>query len=86
MKRWNKVLSIIAGAFLIVTVVCGIKVMKNEPQESITIIGGADGPTSIFLAGNLDGGGVTFTVIGSISLVISSVLIVYVVRNRRNKE
>ena len=47
------VLLMIAGVFIYNHV--KISVNRNEQENAITIIGGADGPTSVFLAGKLGG-------------------------------
>lgn len=47
------VLLMLAGVFIYNHV--KISVNRNEQENAITIIGGADGPTSVFLAGKLGG-------------------------------
>lgn len=51
---------IIAGAAAVIVVAAGVIVKQHvtvsQDGSSIAIIGGADGPTSIFLAGKLSGG------------------------------
>ena len=58
MKKVTKF--IIAGAAAVIVVAAGVIVKQHvtvsQDGSSITIIGGADGPTSIFLAGTLSGG------------------------------
>lgn len=58
MKKRTKLL--IAGIVVGVIIVSGIAVTQfisvNQMVTAISIIGGADGPTSIFLAGKLPGG------------------------------
>ena len=58
MKKVTKF--IIAGAAAVIVVAAGVIVKQHvtvsQDGSSITIIGGANGPTSIFLAGKLSGG------------------------------
>ena len=49
--------------------------MKSQTNASLAIIGGADGPTSIFLAGTLgDGFLIIATLVGLILLTVGLVL------------
>lgn len=67
----------ILGAILAVIGMIG----KEKEQMSVAIIGGADGPTSIFLAGKV-GGGISsvFVTIGVLLLVMA---ILWYVKQRR---
>lgn len=60
MKKRYRVLVICAAAVLIVgVIICNrvkVSVDKNGNGTAVTIIGGTDGPTSVFLAGKLGGG------------------------------
>ena len=49
----KKRLGIIAGILGIVLAVIGI-VLKQKENTAVSVIGGADGPTSIFIAGKLN--------------------------------
>lgn len=55
MKKVSKIGMYISGAFAIVGVVLSANVFWGDSHENkaITIIGGADGPTSIYLAGSI---------------------------------
>lgn len=50
----KKRLGIIAGILGIVLAVIGI-VLKQKENAAVSVIGGADGPTSIYIAGKLNG-------------------------------
>lgn len=67
----------ILGAILAVIGMIG----KEKDQMSVAIIGGADGPTSIFLAGKV-GGGISsvFVTVGVLLLVMA---ILWYVKQRR---
>lgn len=67
----------ILGAILAVIGMIG----KEKEQMSVAIIGGADGPTSIFLAGKV-GGGISsvFVTVGVLLLVMA---ILWYVKQRR---
>ena len=60
MKKRYWILGIGAAAILIVGAIfynrVKVSVDKNEDGAAVTIIGGTDGPTSVFLAGKLKGG------------------------------
>lgn len=76
MKKW---LGLIAG------IICGMIVYvivdaKMNEQYAISIIGGADGPTSIWIAGRV-GGGDVFLALAATAAVI--VLIVCLVRRKK---
>ncbi|MDO5406289.1 MAG: oxaloacetate decarboxylase [Eubacteriales bacterium] len=67
MKKWTAVLAGLAGAAL---VIAGI-IMKIRKMASIAIIGGADGPTSVFLAGKVGGGfSISVIAVGIVLLLI----------------
>ena len=67
MKKVISIVGIIVGAFVIVCnvapmIIGAILRMQISNSSSIGIIGGADGPTSIFIAGRIGSG----TVIGEL--------------------
>ena len=55
-KKIAMILGVIGIGTIAVCVVGGVYVFRNQNALSFSIIGGADGPTSIFLAGKLPGG------------------------------
>lgn len=62
-------------AMLIILLVMGFVTIKKQTDASLAIIGGADGPTAIFLAGKLgDGFLVSVVLFGIILLVFGVVL------------
>lgn len=48
----KKILGIVAGVVGIISVIVGVALKMNN--NAITIIGGVDGPTSVFVAGKLN--------------------------------
>ena len=58
----KKRLGIIAGILGIVLAVIGI-VLKQKENTAVSVIGGADGPTSIFIAGKLNGDNFIFMIV-----------------------
>lgn len=50
----KKILGIVAGIVGIISVIVGVALKMNN--NAIAIIGGADGPTSVFVAGKLKNG------------------------------
>ena len=70
----KKRLGIIAGILGIVLAVIGI-VLKQKENTAVSVIGGADGPTSIFIAGKLNGDNFIFMiVVGIILLILAGVM------------
>ena len=52
-------------------------ILKVKGQISVSVIGGADGPTSVFLAGKVvDNSAVTGIIAGIVSLVVGIFMIV----------
>ena len=67
MKKWTAVLAGLAGAALVIT---GL-IIKIRKMASIAIIGGADGPTSVFLAGKVGSGfSISVIAVGIVLLLI----------------
>ena len=67
-------MGIIAGILGIVLAVICI-VLKQKENAAVSVIGGADGPTSIYIAGKLNGDNFVFLiVIGIILLVLAGIL------------
>lgn len=77
MKKFGAILTGIIGIFLLIE---GI-VSKVKKAVAFSIIGGADGPTSVFLAGNLGADlSIGMIVIGVILVAIMIILL------RKNKK
>ena len=70
----KKRLGIIAGILGIVLAVIGIVLKENT---AVSVIGGADGPTSIFIAGKLNGDNFIFMIVVGIILLILAGVIFY---------
>ena len=70
----KKKIMVIIGLLVMLTVIFAV-IVVNERNASLAIIGGADGPTTIFLAGTL-GNGVLFAAIlfGLIFLTLGIIL------------
>ena len=66
---------IIAIMIGVITVIIGM-IQRNKASASISIIGGADGPTSIFLAGKIGGAPAMIGIVIGILLLIIGVLLV----------
>lgn len=71
----KKRLGIIAGILGIVLAVIGI-VLKQKENTAVSVIGGADGPTS-FIAGKLNGDNFIFMIVVGIILLILAGVIFY---------
>ena len=61
MKKVVSVISIIAGGLLLLSVIAPMiigAILASQPAGSVGIIGGADGPTAVFVVGTIGTGGV----------------------------
>ena len=71
----KKILGIVLSVIGIVTVIVTV-ILKLKRQMSISIIGGADGPTSVFVAGKVGNtSAVAGVIVGILLLVIGFFLI-----------
>ena len=70
----KKIVAVIIAAIGILLAVFGVIAKKRE-AATIGIIGGADGPTAIFVAGKIDGGGIAGILLILAGLVIAGILI-----------
>ena len=85
MKRKIAVVLGIAGILL---TIIGILIDKMEQAAAISIIGGADGPTSVFVAGKVGTsgfGGIFAAGIGIILIVIAVIKVISGRKNHQNK-
>ena len=70
----KKRLGIIAGILGIVLAVIGI-VLKQKENTAVSVIGGADGPTSIFIAGKLNGDNFIFPFFSFIFMIVVGIIL-----------
>ncbi|MDE6213687.1 MAG: LPXTG cell wall anchor domain-containing protein [Lachnospiraceae bacterium] len=75
----KKMLGIGLSVIGIVTVIV-VVILKLKRQMSISIIGGADGPTSVFIAGKV---GNTSAVAGVLVGIVLLVIGVFMIRKKR---
>lgn len=69
----KKVIAFIVAALGILIAAIGIH-MKSKAAVAVSIIGGADGPTSIFLAGKIGDGFILGTILLGIVLAVVGVI------------
>lgn len=69
----KKIIAIILAVIGVILLLIG-PIIKVKNQMAISIIGGADGPTSIFLAGTLGDGISLFFLAGGIAFVVAAVI------------
>ena len=81
MKRIAGIVFIAAG---LLTALAGI-IIKTNMASDIAIIGGADGPTSIFIAGRIGYPVYGTLIVGSILLITGLVLVLMKRKNRKDK-
>ena len=75
----KKILGIVAGIVGIISVIVGVALKMNN--NAIAIIGGADGPTSVFVAGKLNS--VLVSILIAIGVVMLIVAIIFYLKRKR---
>ncbi len=77
MKKVTGVVAVIGGILGAILLGSGIFTWLNKGAAAVSIIGGADGPTSVFLAGkvgrNFSGG---LTIVGGALLVVCAIYMI----------
>lgn len=76
----KKILGIVAGVVGIISVIVGVALKMNN--NAIAIIGGVDGPTSLFVAGKLNSVLVSILLI-AIGVVMLIVAIIFYLKRKR---
>lgn len=71
----KKVVGVILAAIGIVMFVLGVA-LKVKGKMSLSIIGGADGPTSIFVAGKVGSSSVIIEMIAGIVLLAAGIFVI----------
>lgn len=73
MKKFLSIISIIAGGLVLLGVaippIVGAVLKEQTAASSVGIIGGADGPTAIFLAGTIGVGSVIVEIVIGVLLI-----------------
>ena len=69
----KKIIAIISTVIGVILLLIGA-VIKVKKHMAISVIGGADGPTSVFLAGTLGDGVSLFFLTGGIAFVVAAVI------------
>ena len=73
MKKTLSIISVIAGCLMLLSVaapwIIGLILKAQTAASSVTIIGGADGPTAIFLTGTIGAGGVIAEIVIGVLLI-----------------
>ncbi len=72
MKKW---MFIVSGTIAAVLVYLRIAEKLNE-QKAITIIGGADGPTAIYIAGKVGYGSILTMIIVGVIIIAGIIIII----------
>lgn len=74
MKKALSIISIVAGGLLLLSVIAPMiigAILSSQPSGSVGIIGGADGPTAVFVVGTFGAGGVIIeSVIGVLLIAV----------------
>lgn len=78
MKKVLSIISIIAGCVVLLGVatplIVGLIFKAQTAASTVSIIGGADGPTAIFLAGTIGAGGMVVDIIIGVLLIVLGIL------------
>ena len=72
MKKW---VCMIVGLIGALAAYFGITAKLNE-QKAITIIGGADGPTSIYIAGKVGYGSILTMIIVGVLIIVGIIVLI----------
>lgn len=84
MKKKIGIGAAVIGVLLIVTgIILKIKEISSTAvvdNNSVAVIGGADGPTAVFIAGKFDGGFITAVVAG---IIIISIAVLVLIKKKR---
>ncbi|MBQ8547827.1 MAG: hypothetical protein IJ427_04940 [Lachnospiraceae bacterium] len=73
MKRVLSIVSIVAGGLVLLSVIAPMiigAVLANQVSDSVGIIGGADGPTAVFVVGTFGAGSVIIESVLGVLLVV----------------
>lgn len=70
----KKVFGIILTMTGIITVILSV-ILKVKGQLSVSVIGGADGPTSVFVAGKVGGAGTAAGILVGIMLLAAGIVL-----------
>ena len=71
----RKILGMIGGVIGMLLVIWGIA-MRTKENAAVAIIGGADGPTSIFVAAKLDESFICLILAVGVVLIVAAVIMV----------
>ena len=72
MKKW---ICMVVGLISALVAYFGITAKLNE-QKAITIIGGADGPTSIFIVGKVGYGSILTMIIVGVLIIVGIIVLI----------
>ena len=82
----SAIISIVAGIVIIAGIVSIALSLIGKGNPPHSIIGGADGPTVIFLATHIGSGSLLFGLIAAVILVITGfILLVFIWKKGKNK-
>lgn len=71
----NKVIGVIFGIVGILMTISGVSSLMHPDNSTVAIIGGADGPTSIFVAEKLGGIGPWTAVVVGLLTIAAAILV-----------
>lgn len=76
MKKVLSIVSIVVGGLVLLSVIAPMiigAVLANQLSDSVGIIGGADGPTAVFVVGTFGAGGVIIESVIGVLLVAAGI-------------
>ena len=86
MKKELSIISIIAGGLILLSVIAPMvigAILTSQASGTVGIIGGADGPTAIFVVGTLGAGSVIIESVIGVLLVAVGIWGLYKCKNRQ---
>ena len=84
MKKWIIAAGGVAAVAAVCQIVYGIYHWKQKSAMAISVIGGADGPTSVFIAGKVPAG----LYLGSVvcgAVILIALIVAFLIWKRRSK-
>lgn len=76
MKKAISIIAIVAGSLVLLSVAVPMimgAILKTQEASSVGIIGGADGPTAVMVAGVIGVGSVGFEIVIGVLLIVAGI-------------
>ena len=86
MKKALSIISIVVGGLVLLSVIAPMiigAILSSQPSGSVGIIGGADGPTAVFVVGTLGAGSVIIESVIGVLLVAAGIWGLHKCKNKQ---